>query len=127
MTAQYNIETYTRGVNSFGIKFPDTIYSAVLTASTNAAVTVPGATALGLATNTSKNKFIAIINWSYDTDLYFSVNHTAAIPGAVPIAAGNSILLNHFENAFLVNAGDTLNFISAGTPGVTIAFYAVVE
>lgn len=124
MTTQYNVDTYSRGVNGFGLPFCDTIYTATLAAATNTQITVPGAAATGTA-GAHLNKFQAVISIPADAKVWVSVNATAAIPAGASFAASTSELFPAGEwTSKYVKAGDVINMICTAGSDVSVAFYA---
>jgi hypothetical protein len=135
MTANYNSDRTRHGVNGWSRQFSDTIFSAHIAANTNSTIAVPATAAVGAVTAYVRNKFYALITCTpaelalFDT--FVAVNAAAVLP----IAPAVGVVLNRVtstmipENGlcFLVQTGDVLNFISGGTPNITVEFYAVQE
>lgn len=127
MTTNYNVDKNKLGVNGFGAQFCDTIYSATLKASTEETVAVPLTAAVGAATATTFNKFLAIIACTPGDDVFMALNGTAAVPVGNTFAKTTSELIPNGYIAKQVKATDVLHFISAGTPNITVSFYAIQE
>lgn len=127
MTTIYNIDSFTKGQNGFALPFCTQVYSATLKASTEETLTVPATAGMGLPAATANNKFIAIMSWTSGDDVFFCKNGTAAVPAGAAFAASTSELLGPGNYGKFCQTGDTLHFISAGTPSVTVAFYAIVD
>lgn len=128
MTTTYNIDAVTKGVNGFGLPFCDTIFSAKLKAATDTTLAVPLTNAMGMPAATANNKWIAVIVCDDTTQTYVAVNATAAVPAGTSFAATTSELIP-YEQLYgkFCKSGDTLHFISPGTPNITVAFYAVLD
>lgn len=127
MTTNYNTDWNKRGVNGFGAQFSDTVFSATLKAATDTTVAVPLKAAVGAPTAPSFNKFMAVITCTQDTDVFMALNATAAVPVGTTFAASTSELIPNGYIAKMVKSTDVLHFISASTPSVTVAFYAIQE
>lgn len=123
MTTAYNIDNFVKGVNGFGLPFCTQIASVTLQAGLEATVAVPLTAGPGLPTAGVKNKFLAVFSYTA-LSVWVSVNATAAVPAGVNFAATTSELC---PPAKFCMAGDTIHVISAGTPGVSVAFYALVD
>jgi len=124
MATQYVINKFINGVNGFGLKFCANTYTTTLGAATEATLTVPGSSAVGVA-NTDKNKFIAVFSYEAAKNVYVAVNATAAVPVGGTLAASTSELN---PQAKTVNAGDVIHIICAdASTDVSIALYAVQE
>ena len=129
MTTNYVIDKNKNGVNGFGLPFCTSVYSVTLQATTDTSVAVPLTSALGAPTAYTNNKFMAVFSYSLApaaiaADVFVALNATAAVP------AGAGFVLTTSElnpTAKVVKSGDTIHVISAGTPNVTIAFYAIQE
>lgn len=127
---QYNIYSYVKGVNGYGLPFSNTAFSATLAANTDTTLAVPLGAAAGAPAAVAFNKFIVQLKYSKDSggaagDVWVSVNGTAAVPAGATFASTTSILN---PTAKTVKAGDVLHFISADT-GVSVSaeFFAVQE
>lgn len=123
---RYNISAVLKGINNFGNYFSDTVYTAKLAAATAASIIVPNTGAIGYpGTTNGINKFVAV--FSYDnaaTDVWVALNQTAAVPAGSTFALSTSVLR---PQARVVQGGDVLSFISAGTPNISVEFYAIQE
>ena len=74
----------------------------------------------------TRNKVLAVIRVTEAASVWFAVNKTAAVPAGASFAAATSeVITCQVMMARLVKVGDVLNFISAGTPGISVAFYAL--
>jgi hypothetical protein len=124
MATNYNIDKTKSGVNGFGLPFCNTIYSVTLTASTDTTVAVPLTSAVGAPTATTYNKFMAVFSYSSGKDVFVALNATAAVPAGNTFAAATSELN---PTAKMVKSTDVIHFISASTPSITVAFYAIQE
>lgn len=124
MATQYNIYSYIKGINGFGLPFCDTVYTATLAANTAATITVPGAAAIG-ATGTTTNKYIAVFSYgSGGYPVWVSANGTAAEPAGATFVLSNSELR---PDGKYVYAGQILSIICDAAIDVSVAFYAVQE
>lgn len=124
MPTLYRLANDVAGYNGFGLIQSDQKDSATLGASSNTTVTAPSNSVIGAPLNKT-NRFLAIISAS--KEVWFSVNHTAAVPAGSSFASTNSELILAGEYfARVVNAGDVLNFIApAATTDVGVVFYAL--
>ena len=120
---QYNIYSYIKGQNGFGLPFSNTAYSATLAANTDTTLTVPTGSALGAPEATAVNKYIAVIDYSVN-NVWVALNATAAFPAGAAFATTTSELLPLGK---YVKAGDVLHFISATGADVSVTFYAIQE
>lgn len=135
MTTNYNADRTRNGVNGWSRQFSDTVYSAVIAANTDTSVKVPLTAAMGAPTAYSNNKFYALITCSpaesISNDTFVNLNAAAVkpvAPAAGPILnAVTSIMIPIQGLCMLVKSGDTLHFLSNGTPNITVEFYAVQE
>lgn len=128
MTTIYNIDSVTQGQNAFGLPFNDTIFSAKLKAATDTTLAVPLSNGLGMPASYVNNKWIAVIVCDDSSQTYVAVNATAAVPAGAGFAATTSELVP-YEQMYgkYCKSGDTLHFISPGTPNITVAFYAILD
>lgn len=129
MATQYNIYSYLKGVNGFGLPVCDTSYSAALTKDTDTTVTVPQAGAQGALNPTyGPNKYLALIVTN-DNETYLAINETAEHAVGATFAATTSQLMSaSVPNGFYVRGGDVLHFLSHNTTAVvTVSFYAIQE
>ena len=121
MTTQYNVDIYTRGINSFGSPFCDAVFSATLAANTAASVTVPGASSVP---GTPIPKYLAVFKVEAVSPVYMTINGTAAVPAGGTLAATNSELISYPADAKIVKAGDIISVITAtANTDITIALY----
>jgi hypothetical protein len=121
MATQYNIYSYIKGINGFGLPFCDTIYTATLAANTVQTITVPGTAAMG-AVGYTTDKYVAI--FSYTAAIWVAVNATAAIPAGGTFALSTSELN---PNAKYVRAGDVISIISVPGASVSVSIYSIQE
>lgn len=124
MTTQYRVDPIVKGLNGFGINFSDTIYTATLTAATDTSIAVPKTAAMGTPCAATNNKFLAVFSYSSGSNVYVALNGTAAVPAGASFAASTSELN---PTAKIVQAGDVIHMISAATPSISVAFYAIQE
>ena len=124
MATTYNINSYSRGVNGYGLPFCDTIFTSTLDAATAATVTVPGNATLG-PTVYQIDKFLAVFSYQPGTSVFVAVNGTAAVP------AGNAFVESNSElnpSCKFVNAADVLSFITPdATAQVSVAIYSFLN
>ncbi len=127
MTTQFRRTDEVKGINDFGQEYSAQIFNATLAANTNTTLTVPGGGIMGGMTSaTGLNKMYACIRVSYGTQVWVSVGAAAAVPaGASFIAATSESVSSDNPITKLVTEGDILNFKSAGTPSVSVTFYAL--
>jgi hypothetical protein len=123
MTTIYNVDKFVKGVNGFGLPFCQQVYTVTLNAGQQADVDVPESTGLGLPGGTVNNKFIAVFSYS-TPNVWVAINGNANVPAGANFAAAISELC---PSAKYCLAGDAINIISAGTPSVSVAFYALVD
>lgn len=129
MTTQYNVNKYVQGVNGFGLRFCDTIYTSTLAGSTEATVTVPSLGAIGgmgklNVAGSSTQRYIAVFSYSDGAAVWVALNATAAVPAGATLASSTSELNPEAKE---VKAGDVIHVISAGTPSLSISFYAIED
>ncbi len=124
MATIYSIPPQANGVNSFGTLFSDINYTVKLAASTAASVAVPSGAAMGLGTANEKNKWLAVFSYDGSAAVYVSISGTAAVPAGATLAASGSTLNPPGKQ---VQTGQTISIISAGTPNVSISFFAIQE
>lgn len=127
MTTNFNTDKSKAWYNGFGAQFSDTIFSVTLVAAADTTVAVPLTAAVGAPTAFKFNKFLAVIACTPSIDTYVALNATAAVPVGGAFAATTSELVPQGYIAKQVKSGDVLHFISAGTPHVTVSFYAIQE
>lgn len=122
----YNIYSYVKGINGFGLPFSNTTVSTVMGPSTVATCAVPDAAGAGV-TGATVNKYIAIFSYAAsETDgVWVAVNATATLPAAGNIFTACAGELN--PKAKYVKAGDVLSFISIDAAIVGVAFFAIQE
>ncbi len=116
MTTPYNINANIYGTNGFGLPFCDTIYNATLAQNVDTTLTVPGS---------GYTKYIAVLSYEYDVDVWVAVNNVAAIP------VGSTFALTKSElnpPAKYVKAGDVLHmFTPSASAAVSVAFYTIQD
>ena len=111
------------GFNGFGLVFTDTAYSATLPASTDTTLTVPSAIGIGKQGFATVAQTLAIFSYEPGTSVWVAINTTAAVPAGATFATTSSELN---PAARLLNGGDILHFITAGTDiDVSVSFYSV--
>lgn len=120
---QYNIYSYIKGQNGFGLPFSNTAYSATIGAGVETSLTVPTGSAMGAPEANAYNKFIAVFDYS-TTDVWVALNATAAVPAGAAFALTSSELTPAGK---YVRAGDVLHFISTAGAAVSVTFYAIQE
>ena len=99
--------------------FSDKGMSVILAANTaSTAFTVPGA---------SNQIYRANFSVSASADVWVSKNGTAVIPTGTVTATINQERINPFDSCRYVKGGDTLSFISTGTPQVGVSLLLVQE
>jgi hypothetical protein len=124
MATQYSIDQQTHGVNGWGLRFCDSVYTATIAATTDTSLAVPINAAMGTPAASVYNKFIAVITVAPSKTVYVALNTAASVPAGSSFAASVSALLPT-QSARFVKAGDTLHFYSAATADVTVEFYAI--
>ncbi len=129
MTTQYNLDKNLGFGNDFGTLFCDQIFTASLKAATEATLTVPASSAMGMPASNQFNKWIAVMKYARATltpgnPVYVAKNATAAVPAGSTFAASTSEIEPQAKH---VKTGDTLHFICAGVADVSVAFYAVQD
>lgn len=127
MTTNYNVDRTKQVINGYGLPFCDQVYSATLKAAADTTIAVPLTAAQGAPTAYTKNKFYAVIACTPSIDTFVSVNSAAVVPVAAAFALASSELIPQGYIIKYCKSGDVLHFISAGTPDVTVSFYAVQE
>ena len=125
-TTQFQTDKNINGVNGWGLLFCKQVYNSTLGAATEATVTVPATAAMGVASGTQQNKFIAVITTEQSKKVYAALNGTAAVPVGNTFAASTSALLP-IQSARYVKAGDVIHFISAAAADVSVEFYAIQD
>jgi hypothetical protein len=132
MSTNYIIDKNKNLFNGWGTQFCDQTYSAKLAANTSTAVPVPNDAAAGALAESpvvisgvtqTYNKFYAKIHATPGVDVFYSLG-TAAAPAGGTFAATTSALLPPDGICKYVKGGDSIHFISSGTPNVTVEFYA---
>ena len=121
---QYNIYSYVKGVNGYGLPFSNTSFSATIDAATDTTLAVPLGAAAGAPVAFSFNKFIVQLKYSSGTDVWVAVNNTAAAPVGAAFASTTSVLS---PTAKTVKAGDVLHFFCTTEAEVSAEFFAVQE
>jgi len=113
----FNLTSDINGYNGFGLEFADNKYSAIIAQSTDTTLTVPSNAAMGWATQTSVNKYIAIFSYEPGAQVWVANNDTAAIPAGATFAATTSELN---PSARVVNAADVLHFFTPDSGGASV-------
>lgn len=125
MATQYNINKYIQGVNGFGLKPCDKMYSATLGAGTEATVAVPGASPMGGMSATKAQRYVAVFNYEEPGNFWVAINATATVPAGTSLAATNSMLN---PRGMCVKYGDTIHVISAdASRDISISFFTIDE
>jgi hypothetical protein len=127
MTTQYNIDPNIQGVNGFGLRSCDLIFTATLAVATDTSLAVPASAALGVPASNQFNKWVAVMKYARSTPaspVFFANNATAAVPAGAAFAASTSEIEPEAKH---VKTGDTLHFICAAAAHVSVAFYAVQD
>jgi hypothetical protein len=121
MDQQYNINSFSSGVNGFGSQFAKIVFSANLPANTNKTITVPGGDAAD-DPRVRVPRFLAVFSYHAARNVYVKLNATATVPGGVNFAAGSELL----PPAKVVKAGDVINVITAtADTNVSVALYEI--
>ena len=87
MTILYNVNSTFKGVNGFGSPFGTDSYSCTVSANTDTTLTVPASSALGMASSTITNTFLAIFHYPSSASVYVANNSTAEKPVGNTFAA----------------------------------------
>lgn len=128
MTTNYVTYKNQSCTNYYGSPFCDTIYSAILAATTDTLLTVPLTAAMGAPVANQYNKFLAVIVTDDAFDVYIALNAVAAAPAGAAFAATTSELIpRNVYCAKVVKAGDVIHFFSSGASNVTVSFFAIQE
>ena len=130
MATPYNVDSQSKGINSWGTQFCDTVYSAALLANMATSLTVPGTAGTGLTSASvgqgysapSNNKFYAVFRYTPGAEVWVSSNSIAAIPVSNSFVTANAI--QNPEGKY-VRAGQVLNFITANACNVSVEFFSV--
>lgn len=127
MTTQFQNIQEILGVNDFGQKFCDQIFTATLAQNTDTTLTVPGGGIMGNLPAYENNKYLAVIRVSNSQDVWIAKNNTAAVPGGAAFAASNSELISGGQDfSKYCEVGDVLHFFTASlVASVSVAFYAI--
>ena len=121
MTTPYNVNSYSKGVNGYGLPFCDTVFTATLDADTASAVTIPGNATLG-PTVYQIDKYLAVFSYEPGTSVFVAVNGTAELPTDNDFEQSNSELN---PSCKFVQAADVLSFITHNTTAnVSVAIYS---
>ncbi len=119
----FNMTRDINGYNGFGLPFSVSKFSATLATTTDTTLVVPTSAAMGAPTASLNNKFIAIFSYEPGARVWVANNTTAAVPAGATFAAVSSELN---PSARMVQAGDTLHFITPDTTAdVGVVFYAL--
>lgn len=113
MTTKYN--------TNFSQTFPfsDTTVNILLAASTAISQTIPG---------TANQLYRATFSVNSGADVWVRLNGTAVVPTTNTVTStANQERINPFDPHRYVKGGDTLSFISTGTPQVGVALLLVQE
>lgn len=98
--------------------FSNTNMEALLAASTALSYTVPGN-----ATQQFRVKFRS----SYTAEIFVRYNATAALPSSNTATTVSNQEMLPLDECRYVNGGDTLSFISSGTPALSAQFLLVQD
>jgi hypothetical protein len=111
---QLNFGRDVQGMNAYAPQFPSNLYNATLTSGSNSSITVPS----------NNQNWIAILSYQPGSDMWVSVNNTAAAPAGATFAAATSFLL---PAQLKVQAGDTISVYNntSTSQDVGIALYAI--
>ncbi len=136
---QYTVNKYSMGVNSYGLRPCDAIYTATLPTDSAITVTVPtqlaqgtigGQSLINPRTNqvtTSPSWYNVVIDCSAET--WFSVNGTAVAPvgNTFALAAAERISPNVYF-CRTVRGGDVLSFLSVpASTNACVRFYQIQQ
>lgn len=121
MMQQFNVNSFSTGVNGFGSQFAKIVYSATLPASTNKTLTVPGVDNAA-DPKVSVPRYLAVFTYHPARNVYVKLNATATVPAGGDLAAGSELL----PSAKIVKAGDIINVITAtASTDISIALYDI--
>jgi hypothetical protein len=111
---QLNFGRDVQGYPAYAPALSDLMYSATIASGVAQSITVPS----------SNENWIAVFSFQPGSDIWVSVNHTAAAPAGSTFASTNSFLL---PAQLKVKAGDTISCFNNNATGqdVGIALYAV--
>jgi hypothetical protein len=111
---QLNFGRDVQGFNAYAPRLSTDMYSATVASGASQSITVPS----------SNMNWIAVFSFEPGSDIWVSVNHTAAIPVGATFASTNSFLL---PAQLQVSAADTISCFNNSATGqdVGIALYAV--
>lgn len=126
MTVQYKLQKDVAGYNGFGLQFSDLLFSATLAATTDTTVTVPTKGAMGVPLNTV-NRWIALIQLKANSEVWFALNATAAVPAGASFAATTSdLVIGGKYYGVEVKAGDVMHFLApVAATDILVKFYAL--
>jgi hypothetical protein len=111
----------TRFNTNFSETFPfsDTAINILMAASTAIAYTVPG---------NANQIYRATFSVSSSADVFVKLNGTAVVPVSNTVTSTpNQERINPFDPHRYVKGGDTLSFISTGTPQVSVSLLLVQD
>jgi len=121
---QYNINSYSRGVNGYGLPFTNTSYSVTLPRNVDTTLEVPGLQAGG-APSATYAKMYAVIKYSTDNVTWVASNDVAAFPAGAAFLPCKGELSPECK---YVRAGDVLHFFTdTANIHVNVAFFAVQD
>jgi len=125
MATLFSLTRDCNGFNGFGLQFSDTKYSSFIDQSTDTTLTIPGDAPMGIVSNVTVNKYLAIFSFEPASQVWVANNETAEIP------VGNTFSVTGSElnpTARAVNAGDVLHFITSDSAGanVSVIIYALL-
>src|ERR1700741_3454875 len=110
---QLNFGRDVQGFNAFAPMLSANMYSATIASGAHKEITVPS----------SNENWIAVFSYQFGSDVWVSVNNTAAIPAGSSFATTTSFLT---PSQLKVKAGDSISCFNNSATGqdVGIALYA---
>jgi len=116
MSTLLNFQNDIKGYNSYAPAFSADKFSATLAAAGNATITVPA--------HANYTHWVVAFSYSAGSNIWVSVDGTAAGPAGATFASTTSQLL---PGALAVNTGDTINVLNNGTGSADVGavFYAI--
>jgi hypothetical protein len=112
-STKFNMTKDVAGYNGFGVMFATDGFKGLLATSTEQHVTVPA----------NYPYWLAVFSYTPGSNVWVDINATAA----VPVGAFTATTSDLNPSARLVQAGDTLSFITSDVAGaqVKVSFYVV--
>lgn len=116
MSTLLNFQNDIKGYNSYAPAFSQDKFSATLASGGNATITVPA--------HSNYTKWVVAFSYQPGSNIWLSVDGTAAAPAGATFASTTSQLL---PGSLAVNTGDTINILNngAGNADVGAVFYAI--